>query len=61
MKTISGETVDTAAHGNREMPIWGPIFGQIGYDRDLGNVRIYNLAKYLESLQEKYRKTAPRP
>jgi mono/diheme cytochrome c family protein len=52
-KTISGEDVGTAAHGNREMPIWGPIFGQIAWDQNLGNVRIYNLAKYIESLQQK--------
>jgi cytochrome c553 len=52
-KTISGEDVRTAAHGDREMPIWGPIFGQIAWDQDLGSVRIYNLAKHLESLQQK--------
>lgn len=50
---ISGENSPTAAHGDREMPIWGPIFSQIAWDQDLGNVRIYNLAKYLESLQRK--------
>ena len=52
-KVISGENVPTAAHGDREIPIWGPIFGQIAWDQDLGNVRIYNLAKYLESIQRK--------
>jgi mono/diheme cytochrome c family protein len=50
---ISGEEIATPAHGSREMPIWGPIFGQIAWDQDLGKVRIYNLAKYLESLQQK--------
>jgi len=52
-KTISGEGVVTSPHGSREMPIWGPIFGQIAWDQDLGNVRIYNLTKYIESLQQK--------
>jgi len=52
-KTISGEDVVTSPHGSREMPVWGPIFGQIAWDQDLGNVRIYNLTKYLESLQQK--------
>ena len=53
-KTISGEEeIATPAHGSRGMPIWGPIFGQIAWDQDLGRVRIYNLAKYLESLQQK--------
>ena len=40
-------------HGTREMPIWGPIFGQIAWDQDLGKIRIYNLTKYIESLQRK--------
>ena len=52
-QTISGENSPTAAHGSREMPIWGPVFGQIAWDQDLGQVRIYNLAKYIESLQER--------
>jgi mono/diheme cytochrome c family protein len=50
---ISGEIVPSPAHGSREMPIWGPIFSQIEWDQDLGRVRIYNLAKYLETLQKK--------
>jgi mono/diheme cytochrome c family protein len=52
-KIISGESVPTVAHGSREMPVWGPIFGQIAWDQDLGKVRVYNLAEYLESLQKK--------
>lgn len=51
-KTITGEEV-VASHGSREMPIWGPIFHQVEDDRDYGNVRIQNLAKFLESIQEK--------
>ena len=50
---ISGEEIVTPAHGSREMPIWGPIFGQIAWDQDLGKVRIYNLTRYIESLQKK--------
>lgn len=41
------------AHGSREMPIWGPIFHEIEFDRDLGNVRLENIVKYLESIQRK--------
>jgi len=48
---ITGDKVP-AAHGSREMPIWGPIFHQIETDVDRGNVRIENLVKYLESIQE---------
>jgi mono/diheme cytochrome c family protein len=49
---ISGDKLPPA-HGSREMPIWGPIFGQIAWDQDLGKIRIYNLTKYIESLQRK--------
>lgn len=49
-KTITGDDV-VAAHGSREMPIWGPIFHQIEEDVDRGNVRVENLVKYLESIQ----------
>ena len=42
-----------SAHGSREMPIWGPIFHEIEFDRDLGNVRLENVTKYLESIQRK--------
>ena len=52
-RIITGEETSPAAHGSREMPIWGPIFGQIQRDQDLGKVRVRNLAKYLESLQVK--------
>ena len=48
---ISGEEALGAGHGTREMPIWGPIFSQIGRDQDLGMVRIDNLTRYLENLQ----------
>lgn len=47
---IMGDKV-VAAHGSREMPIWGPIFHQIEADVDRGNVRLENLVKYLESIQ----------
>jgi mono/diheme cytochrome c family protein len=41
------------AHGSKEMPIWGPLFHEIEFDQDLGNVRLENLIKYLESIQRK--------
>jgi mono/diheme cytochrome c family protein len=47
---ISGDDV-IVAHGSREMPVWGPIFHQVEWDRDLGNVRLQNVVKYLESIQ----------
>lgn len=50
-KIISGNEQILAGHGAREMPVWGPVFSQIEWDRDLGPVRLRNLARYLEELQ----------
>jgi len=47
---ITGEQA-VAAHGSREMPIWGPIIHQVEGDEDWGNVRLDNLMRYLESIQ----------
>lgn len=52
-RVISGEESITAGHGTREMPVWGPIFSQISWDQDLGRIRVYNLAKYIEKMQQK--------
>jgi len=41
------------AHGSRKMPVWGPLFHEIDEDQDLGNVRIDNVIKYIETLQRK--------
>jgi mono/diheme cytochrome c family protein len=49
---IGGQAAVAVSHGNREMPVWGPIFSQVARDQDFGTLRIYNLAKYLESLQK---------
>lgn len=37
------------AHGSTEMPIWGPVFQQLGNEP----LRVANLRKYVESLQVK--------
>jgi mono/diheme cytochrome c family protein len=52
-KIISGEQQPPATHGTREMPVWGPIFSEVSWDQDLGRVRIYSLAMYLEAIQVK--------
>ena len=49
---IAGQVPVVVSHGNREMPVWGPVFSQVTRDQDLGSVRVYNLAKYLETLQK---------
>jgi mono/diheme cytochrome c family protein len=58
-KIIAGDESASATHGMREMPIWGPILGQIQRDQNLGKIRIRNLAKYLESLQGTPRAALP--
>ncbi|HXJ16528.1 MAG TPA: cytochrome c [Candidatus Polarisedimenticolia bacterium] len=49
-KIIMGDEI-LAVHGSREMPVWGPIFHQIEWDVDRGNVRLANLVTYLRSIQ----------
>lgn len=51
-EVIDGE-FDKPAHGSREMPIWGPVFRSMAHGRkDSAHLRINNLVKYLESLQQ---------
>ena len=52
-RIIAGEEQLPSGHGTREMPLWGPIFSQVERDQDLGRVRIYNLIRYLMTLQTK--------
>ena len=42
-------------HGTKDMPIWGPVLGSIsgGTNTPQTNERIYNLNRYIESLQAK--------
>lgn len=43
---------ELAAHGTREMPIWGYVFGAPDLnDPEVVNKRILNLERYIESLQ----------
>lgn len=50
---IRGEEV-LAAHGSKEMPIWGNLFWNMsgGHESEVQQ-RVSNLNKYLESLQKK--------
>lgn len=51
-KIIAGEET-VYAHGSSEMPVWGPIFHRVEWDQDLGSVRLQNVTKYLETIQQK--------
>ena len=50
---IRGEG-DVAAHGSKEMPVWGSLFWNMSHGHE-GEVqqRVANLTKYIESLQAK--------
>ena len=50
---IEGKQPGPLAHGDREMPIWGPIFHEVESDQDWGEVRLDAIMKYIESIQQK--------
>jgi mono/diheme cytochrome c family protein len=42
------------AHGDQEMPVWGPVFWKMSQGKEEQvTLRIANLNKYVESLQQK--------
>jgi mono/diheme cytochrome c family protein len=41
----------TPAHGSKEMPVWGPIFGGLDPHDTTNRVRISNIVGYIESMQ----------
>lgn len=42
------------AHGDQDMPVWGPVFWKMSQGREeIVQMRIANLNRYLESIQEK--------
>ena len=51
--TIQGD-VAMAAHGSKDMPVWGPVFRSLSKgDQALVQLRISNLTKYIEAMQAK--------
>ena len=50
---IEGNEPGLLAHGDREMPIWGPIFHEVESDRDWGEVRLDAITKHMASIQQK--------
>jgi mono/diheme cytochrome c family protein len=50
--TISGQ-VAIAAHGSKEMPVWGKLFHSIDSNDSFTLMRLKNLTDYVESLQVK--------
>ncbi len=50
---LRGQATVTA-HGNRDMPVWGPVFWHMsqGHEAEVQQ-RIVNLTRYIESMQQK--------
>jgi mono/diheme cytochrome c family protein len=49
---IEGNEPGLLAHGDREMPIWGPIFHEVESDQDWGEVRLDAITKHMASIQQ---------
>src|SRR5579864_3296423 len=54
VSSILGGQATVTAHGNRDMPVWGPVFWHMsqGHASEV-HQRIANLTHYVESLQAK--------
>jgi len=53
VQVIKGDLM-MVAHGSKEMPIWGPVFLYLEqHDPANAQLRIRNLTRYIESMQEK--------
>jgi hypothetical protein len=49
---VLGLRPGTAAHGSREMPVWGDLFRASGQDDTVTKLRIHNIVRYLQSIQQ---------
>jgi hypothetical protein len=51
---LRGDAELSAAHGFKEMPVWGPLFRSVsgGHESEVQQ-RISNLTTYIETLQVK--------
>jgi mono/diheme cytochrome c family protein len=53
MNFITGQDV-VAAHGSRDMPVWGDLFRSLSpNDQEVVKLRLNNVADYVKSLQAK--------
>jgi mono/diheme cytochrome c family protein len=50
---IKGADREMAAHGSKDMPIWGPVFRSFQGDPNIAELRVNNLVSYIESIQAK--------
>ena len=51
MNYITGADV-VAAHGSRDMPVWGTLFGSLNpNNQEVAKIRVANLVNYVKSIQ----------
>jgi len=50
---IEGKESASMAHGDRAMPIWGPIFHQVEADQDWGEIKLEAVTRHVEFIQQK--------
>jgi len=50
--SIAGDP-GTAAHGSKDMPVWGDVFRSLNSNNSITKMRISNLVTYIQSLQVK--------
>ena len=49
---VTGDASDTtAAHGSKDMPVWGPVFQALEPGETMNRVRISNIVDHIESIQ----------
>jgi mono/diheme cytochrome c family protein len=63
MYTLSQGSGSTRAHGSDDMPVWGEVFRASGQGSVTTQIRIYNLMRYLEAIQDvpPAQQAAPKP
>src|ERR1035441_9443981 len=47
-ENIEGERTGLLSQGDREMPIWGPIFHEVESDQDWGEVRLDAITRHID-------------
>jgi mono/diheme cytochrome c family protein len=55
LEAILSFGTESKAHGTLDMPTWGPMFRTLNPDKNnqVAKLRMYNLAEYVKSIQQK--------
>ena len=52
IESIRGDAHVTA-HGSADMPVWGRLFRRMFEDESVARLRLFSVAKFIESIQQK--------